>query len=82
MDFIEALRHNWSIIVFIGGAIWNIGYTYSKISTQQEKILELHAKIIAVEKSLEDTKTDFSDIKGDIKEINAKLDLLIKGKIK
>lgn len=53
-----------------------------KIATQQEKIMELTIKLASLEKSLEETKDDFSDIRGDIKEINAKLDLLIKGKIK
>lgn len=82
MDFLNALQHNWTIIIFIGGAIWNIAYTYSKIDRQNEIIRELKRRIDTLEKDMESTNKTHSDMMGDIKEIKAMLNLLINDKIK
>jgi hypothetical protein len=86
MTFVETLYSNWEIIIFIGGGLINLGYTFSSINSNKlrhdEEILLMKTSISTLEKKIEVTQSDFSEIRGDIKSINAKLDLLINNKIR
>jgi len=82
MEFLETLQRNWTIIVFIGGAIWNLSYTYSKIERQREVTREHGRRIDGLEREMENSNKGHSDMMGDIKEIKSMLNLLINDKIK
>jgi septal ring factor EnvC (AmiA/AmiB activator) len=82
MEFLNILQNNWTIIIFIGGAIWNLSYTYSRIERQNEIVRDLKRKTDTLEKEMEKTTSSHSDIMGDIKEIKAMLNLIINNKIK
>lgn len=86
MDFISELTKNWGLIMFILGACFNIGFTYSSWKNHEkednEDKREIWEAIKTMQTDFKAVQTDFTDIKGDIKSINAKLDLLINNKIK
>lgn len=82
MDFLNLLQHNWTIIIFIGGAIWNLSYTYAKIERQNELVRDLKRRVDTLEKEMEKSNSSHADIMGDIKEIKAMLNLIINNKIK
>jgi predicted metal-dependent enzyme (double-stranded beta helix superfamily) len=86
MEFINELSNNWGLIAFIFGACFNVGFTYASWKNHErednEDKREIWEAIKAVKDDLKSVQTDFTDIKGDIKSINAKLDLLINDKIK
>lgn len=86
MEFIQTISDNWGLILFILGACFNVGFTYSSWKNHEkednEDKREIWEKIKSLESDLKVFQIDFNDIKGDIKSINAKLDLLINNKIK
>lgn len=86
MSFIDTLFSNWEIVLFIGGGLFNVGYTISTINNtkikHEEDVRELKENMEKLSKRVDITQSDFSEIRGDIKSINAKLDLLINNKIK
>lgn len=93
MSFLEVLTKYWSIILFVGGGLFNLGYVYSSVNTMKTKreedlreiekdFTETNKRINELETDAKSIRNDFNDVKGDLKSINAKLDLLINNKIK
>lgn len=82
MDFINEIFSNWSVVLFIGGAVFNIGYTWAVKDALKKKVEELEKKCTTLDSLIQKTNTDYSELKGDLKAINTKLDLLLGGKIK
>jgi len=82
MTFLQLLTENWSIIFFIGGAIFNVGYTWAVKDVLKKKVEDLEARVKTMEETIVTTNKDYSELKGDLKAINTKLDLLLAGKIK
>lgn len=82
MTFLEAITQHWSIILFVGGAVFNLGYTWATKDELKKKVKDLEDKAKTIDDKIELSNKDNSDLKGDIKAINTKLDLLLAGKIK
>lgn len=82
MTFLELIAKQWSIILFIGGSIFNLGYIWAVKDVLKKKVEDLEARMKAVEETIVTTNKDYSELKGDLKAINTKLDLLLAGKIK
>ena len=86
MSLVESVTNNWQVIIFILGGIFNVGYTMSAISSnntnQDREIENIKLSMSILSNKVEITQSDFSEIRGDIKSINTKLDLLINNKIK
>ena len=75
VNLMEVLRENFSLVVAIIGIIGSWAFFQFQVTDHEKRITALEAG------SVKQTD-DMSDIKGSIKEINAKLDLLINNKIK
>lgn len=75
VNLMEVLRENFSLVVAIIGIIGSWAFFQFQVTDHEKRITALEAS------SVKQTD-DMSDIKGSIKEINAKLDLLINNKIK
>lgn len=82
MNFLEQLKEFWSIILFIGGGIFTFGYAKATAENTKRKVNELDKRINEIEKSMEAHSANFADLKGDIKEIKAMINLLVNDKIK
>jgi hypothetical protein len=75
VNIIDVIRENFALVVAIVSIIGSWAFFQFQM-TDNEK------RISALESSSVKQTDDMSDIKGSIKEINAKLDLLINNKIK
>ncbi len=93
MDFLETLQKYWSIILFVGGSIFTIGFSKAQNEStkkemadknlqNQRELDKLDIRVQAVDKGLDLIKLNHTDIKGDIKAIKEMLNLLINDKIK
>lgn len=85
MDFLEALNHNWTIIVFIGGLLFNVGYAYSNFQSQKEKheslekdmnkrLTKLEIKDESNDKIISGLRVDLAEIKTILQFLKEKLD--------
>ena len=72
MDIFESINHYWGIVIFLAGLIFHALWTYFKVGEHSTKI-----------KTLEDgsgiTNNAVADIKNQISNIDAKLDVLLTG---
>lgn len=75
INLIEVVRENFALVIAIISIIGSWTFFQFQV-TDHEK------RITALETSSVKQNDDMSDIKGSIKEINAKLDLLLNNKIK
>lgn len=75
INIVDVIRENFALVVAIVSIIGSWAFFQFQM-TDNEK------RISALESSSVKQTDDMSDIKGSIKEINAKLDLLINNKIK
>ncbi len=93
MDFLDSLQKYWTIIVFIGGSIFTVGFSKAQNESTKKQLEEknlqnqreldkLDIRVQAVDKGLDLIKLNHTDIKGDIKAIKEMLNLLINDKIK
>lgn len=75
VSVIEVIRENFALVIAVVSIIGSWAFFQFQV-TDHEK------RITALETSSVQQTNDLSEIKGDIKEMNAKLDLLINNKIK
>jgi len=75
VNIVEIIRENFALVVAVVSIVGSWAFFQFQV-TDHEK------RITALETSSAQQTSDMSEIKGDIKEINAKLDLLINNKIK
>lgn len=75
MEFLQLLTQNWSVIVFLGGLVFNLGMSYAWKNNADKRLAALENTI-----SVNDEK--WSAFSSEIKSINVKLDLLLNDKIK
>lgn len=85
MSFIDQLQHYWVVILFVGTIIASWVRNESKIEALNSKITEIKDDMKkdsdAVHERLRAAEVKFSSIdsiSGDIKGINAKLDIILK----
>ena len=74
-NLLYVLRENFALVVAIVSIIGSWAFFQFQVNNHEQRITQL-------EESAAKADYDMSDIKGTIKEINAKLDLLINNKIK
>lgn len=75
LNLLDAVRENFALVVAIVSIIGSWAFFQFQVNDHERRITQL-------EESLVKSNDDMADIKGTIKEINAKLDLLINNKIK
>lgn len=75
LNIIDLIRENFTLIMAIVSIIGSWIFFQFQVTDHEKRITVL-------ESASAKTTSDMSEIKGDIKEINAKLDLLINNKIK
>lgn len=75
VNIIDVIRENFALVVAIVSIIGSWAFFQFQMTDHEKRIAALES--ISVKQI-----DDMSDIKGSIKEINAKLDLLINNKIK
>lgn len=75
VNILDLIRENFALIVAIISIIGSWVFFQFQVTDHEKRITVL-------ETTSAKTTDDMSEIKGDIKEINAKLDLLINNKIK
>ncbi len=81
VDFIEQLRKNWFVVLFIGGIV--VGWTniQSDLKVTEKDIAEVKVDMVAANLRIDGYQKQVSDISGDIKAIKESLSF-IKDKIK
>ena len=75
INIVDVIRENFTLVVAIVSIIGSWAFFQFQMTDHEKRISTLESS------SVKQTD-DMSDIKGSIKEINAKLDLLINNKIK
>ncbi len=66
-DFFSQLRKNWSVVVVVGGIIFSWAYFQFQLTSLTERVTSVEIKASAID-----------GVSGDIKGINAKLDIILK----
>ncbi len=75
VNLIDVIRENFALVVAIISIIGSWTFFQFQANDHEKRITALEVTVVRA-------TNDMSEIKGDIKEINAKLDLLINNKIK
>lgn len=75
INIIDVIRENFTIVTAIIAIIGSWVFFQFQVTDHEKRISVIETQVV---KQVD----DMSDIKGDIKEINAKLDLLLSNKIK
>ena len=74
-NLLDTLRENFALVVAIVSIIGSWAFFQFQVNDHEKRIAQLEIASLKA-------NDDMSEIKGNIKEINAKLDLLINNKIK
>lgn len=67
IDFFSQLKKNWSVVMVVGGIIFSWAYFQFQVSNLTDRVAAVELKAAAID-----------SISGDIKGINAKLDIILK----
>jgi hypothetical protein len=70
IDLLKALVNNWPIVIVICSIIFSWAYFQSDLKSLQKEVetVKLQAEVI---------DSNYNDVSGDIREINAKLDIIL-----
>ncbi len=81
IDYLEQLRKNWPVILFIGAFIMGYANIQNDIKASAKELDDLKVKNLAIELKVENYQNQVADISGDIKAIKESLSY-IKDKVK